>query len=76
MQLQYLSDGAGVTTGVQIQMPMEEWLHFKAKYKEFESEESEMPAWQIDLGKKERRLVENGTAELIDWGITKKELGL
>ena len=80
MRLQYLSDRSGITTGVQIEIPIEEWLSFKAKYQEFDNEETSSdgatPQWQVDLGRKERQRVAVGHAQLMDWNATKTELGI
>lgn len=46
MNLQYLSDSEGKTTGVFI--PIEEWNYLKAKYKDIEQEDVTIP----DLHKK------------------------
>jgi len=80
LQLQYLSDGSGITTGIQIQMPTEEWLLFKEKYKELDVEGGDesvtIPQWQMDFGRHERGRVNDGAADISDWEITRKELGL
>ncbi|MEZ4906183.1 MAG: addiction module protein [Saprospiraceae bacterium] len=44
MNLQYISDNKGKTTGVFI--PIEEWNELRAKYKGIENEEIEIPDWQ------------------------------
>jgi hypothetical protein len=46
MNLQYISDGAGKTTGVFI--PIAEWNELKNKYKGIEQEEIDVPEWQIE----------------------------
>ena len=77
MNLQYLTDKAGHTTGVQIQMPLDEWDLLKTKYKEFEIEEdsslNDVPDWQIALGRAEVENVRSGNTELIDWETVKKK---
>lgn len=44
MNLQYISDSSGKTTGVFI--PIAEWNELKAKYKGIEQEEINIPDWQ------------------------------
>ena len=45
MNLQYISDSTGKTTGVFI--PISEWNELKAKYKGIDQEQIDIPAWQI-----------------------------
>lgn len=47
MNLQYISDSKGQTTGVFI--PIEEWNRLKEKYKDIEEEESNIPQWHQDI---------------------------
>jgi hypothetical protein len=47
MNLQYISDSKGQTTGVFI--PINEWNELKKKYKDIESEEVDIPDWHKDL---------------------------
>lgn len=80
MNVQYISDRAGHTTGVQIQMPIDEWIELKKKYHEFEDKENEsafdVPDWQIELGIEELKKVQDGTAGLQKWDDVKKQLGI
>lgn len=76
MQLQYISDGSGHTTAVQIQIPIEEWDNMKKKYKELGEEEraaNEIPEWQMELGRKELQNVATGNTQLVDWAEAKKQ---
>jgi len=50
MNLQYISDSKGQTTGVFI--PINEWNDLKNKYKGIEQEEMDIPNWHKDLVKK------------------------
>lgn len=45
MNLQYISDSKGKTTGVFI--PISEWNELKSKYKGIEQEQIDIPDWQI-----------------------------
>ena len=47
MNLQYISDSNGKTTGVFI--PINEWNDLKNKYKDIEQEEVSVPEWHKDL---------------------------
>mgnify|MGYP006284975693 FL=1 len=47
MNLQYISDSSGQTTGVFI--PINEWNDLKDKYKGIEQEEIDIPQWHKDL---------------------------
>jgi hypothetical protein len=47
MNLQYISDSKGQTTGVFI--PINEWIDLKNKYKDIELEEISIPDWHKDL---------------------------
>ena len=49
MNLQYISDSEGQTTGVFI--PIDEWNYLKSKYKEIEKEEISIPEWHKNLVK-------------------------
>ncbi len=77
MNLQYISDKAGHTTAVQLQIPIEDWNLLKKKYKEFEDEENSaaagIPDWQIELGKEELQNIAKGNADLMDWNDAKKQ---
>lgn len=46
MNLQYISDSKGKTTGVFI--PIAEWNKLKSKYKGIEQEDINIPSWQRD----------------------------
>ena len=46
MNLQYISDNTGKTTGVFI--PISEWNELKSKYKGIEQEHTDIPDWQMD----------------------------
>jgi hypothetical protein len=51
MNLQYISDNTGKTTGVFI--PISEWNELKSKYKGIDQEQMEIPVWQREeVGKR------------------------
>lgn len=47
MNLQYISDGEGETTGVFI--PIKEWNKLRKKFKGIEQEVVDIPGWHKDL---------------------------
>lgn len=47
MNLQYISDSNGQTTGVFI--PINDWIKLKNKYKGIEQEEFDIPQWHKDI---------------------------
>ena len=47
MNLQFISDSTGKTTGVYI--PIEEWNELKNKFKEIELEEFDVPEWHKNI---------------------------
>ncbi len=50
MNLQYISDSKGQTTGVFI--PINEWNELQRKFKDIEHEYIDIPAWHKDLVRK------------------------
>ena len=81
MNLQYIADKSGHTTAVQLQIPIDEWIMLKEKYKEFEEEEENIatavvPDWQVKLGKEELQNIAAGNTELIDWSEARKQFKL
>lgn len=47
MNLQYISDSKGQTTGVFI--PINDWIKLKNKFKGIEQEEFDIPPWHKDI---------------------------
>jgi hypothetical protein len=58
MNLQYITDSDGQTTGVFI--PIKEWNDLKAKFKGIEIEGSDIPEWHKDIV---RERIENYKAD-------------
>jgi len=50
MNMQYISDNKGETTGVYI--PIQEWNELKSKYMGIEEEENNIPDWHNAIVKK------------------------
>ncbi len=72
MNLQYISDGKGQTTGVFI--PINEWNELKKKYKEIEREESNVPSWHKALVEKRIEDFMNKPDSALDFDITIVEI--
>jgi hypothetical protein len=47
MNLQYISDSTGETTGVYI--PINEWNELRSKFKEAEQVETDLPDWHKEI---------------------------
>ncbi len=65
MNLQYISDCEGQTTGVFI--PIKEWNKLKLKYKEIEHEEIEIPGWQKDVVRERLLSYKNNPDDVLDF---------
>lgn len=76
MNLQYISDGEGETTGVFI--PIKEWNKLRKKYKDIEQEVDDVPGWHKDLVRERLAGYEKnpGSALNFDDSIDEIEKGL
>ena len=75
MNLQYLSDNKGNTTGVFI--PIRDWEYLKNKYKEIEREEEEsfeIPGWQKEIVRQRLKDHRNNPDNVLDWTDVQKEI--
>ena len=70
---QYTYDHTGNKVGVFL--PIEDWeeLNQLPGVKKLSEVETEVPDWQIELGKKELKNLADGSAGLMDWDSAKKE---
>ncbi|MCD4745805.1 MAG: hypothetical protein K8R58_05860 [Bacteroidales bacterium] len=50
MNLQYISDSTGKTTGVFI--PIKEWIELKSKFRGIEQVKTDIPIWHVDVVRK------------------------
>jgi len=64
MNLQYISDSAGKTTGIFI--PIKEWDALKTKYKGIETEETDIPVWHKEIVKQRMVAYRNNPKEVMD----------
>ena len=65
MNLQYISDSTGQTTGVFI--PINEWNDLKNKYKGIEQENFDIPEWHKNLVKKRLKDYKNNPCSALDF---------
>lgn len=65
MNLQYISDTSGQTTGVFI--PIEEWNALKSKFRGIEKEEISIPGWHKDLVRERMEEYKINPGEAIDF---------
>ncbi len=75
MNLQYISDNKGKTTGVFI--PIHDWEYLKNKYKEIDREEKqsfEVPDWHKEIVLKRLEEYRGNPDNLLDWEIVRKEI--
>ena len=72
MNLQYISDNKGNTTGVFI--PIQDWEELKSKYDQLEKEENEMfdvPEWHKDIVRKRLEDYKKNPDNILDWDDVK-----
>ncbi|HKK82474.1 MAG TPA: hypothetical protein VJ909_09505 [Prolixibacteraceae bacterium] len=65
MNLQYISDSNGKTTGVFI--PINEWNKMKKKYKEIEREELNVPEWHKNVVLERLENYKNNPDSIVDF---------
>ena len=75
MNLQYISDNKGKTTGVYI--PINDWEYLKNKYKEIEREEKEtfeVPEWHKEIVRQRLKEHRNNPDDVANWEDVQKEI--
>ena len=75
MNLQYLSDNKGNTTGVFI--PILDWEYLKKKYQEIEQEEKdafEVPEWHKEIVIQRLKDHQNDPENVLDWTDVQEEI--
>ena len=65
MNLQYISDSTGQTTGVFI--PIKEWNELRSKYKGIEQNELSIPDWHKEIIDKRMKDYENNPDKVYDF---------
>ena len=72
MNLQYISDSTGKTTGVFI--PISEWNELKAKYKGIDQEQIDIPAWQMQEVRKRLDDYNNNPKQALDFNMAMDDI--
>lgn len=70
MNLQYISDNTGKTTGVFI--PISEWNELKSKYKDIE--QMDIPDWQMDEVRKRIDTYKKNPEQALDFDTAMNDL--
>ncbi len=72
MNLQYISDNTGKTTGVFI--PISEWNELKSKYKGIDQEQIDIPAWQMEEVRKRLQNYRNEPGQALDFDAAMEDI--
>jgi hypothetical protein len=72
MNLQYISDGEGETTGVFI--PIKEWNKLTKKYKGIELEVDDIPDWHKDIVRERLAAYEKNPGSALDFDSSMDEI--
>jgi len=72
MNLQYISDGEGETTGVFI--PIKEWNKLRKKYKGIEQEVDDIPGWHKDIVRERLAGYEKNPGSVLDFDGSMDEI--
>ena len=72
MNLQYILDSTGKTTGVFI--PISEWNELKSKYKGIDQEQIDIPAWQMDEVRKRLVDYKNNPEQSVDFDVAMDDI--
>ena len=72
MNLQYISDSSGKTTGVFI--PIEEWLKLKKQFDGLDQAEVNIPIWHINEVKRRLAEFKKNAGQVLDFDATMDEI--
>ena len=72
MNLQYISDNTGKTTGVFI--PISEWNELTSKYKGIDQEQIDIPAWQMEEVRKRLQDYRNEPGQALDFDAAMEDI--
>jgi hypothetical protein len=72
MNIQYISDSKGQTTGVYI--PINEWNLLKSKYKDIEQEAVEIPEWQKEIVRTRLHAYKQNPKAALDFDVAMDEI--
>lgn len=65
MNLQYITDSNGQTTGVFI--PIKEWNDLKTKFKDIDHEGSGVPEWHKEIVRRRMELAKKNPERMVDF---------
>lgn len=72
MNLQYITDSNGQTTGVFI--PIKEWNALKTKFKGIDQEGLEVPEWHKEIVRKRMELYSNNPGQVLDFDASMDDI--
>jgi hypothetical protein len=72
MNLQYITDSNGETTGVFI--PIKEWNDMKSKFEDIDNSSDSVPEWHKEIVRKRMELYNNDPSEVSDFEKTLDEI--
>jgi len=72
MNLQYITDSNGQTTGVYI--PIKEWNDLKTKFKDIAQEDFEVPEWHKEIVRKRMELTKDNPERTLDFDAAMDEI--
>ena len=65
MNLQYITDSNGQTTGVFI--PIKEWNDLKSRFADIDKEDAQVPEWHKEIVRKRMELYGNDADKAVDF---------
>ncbi|HZL08737.1 MAG TPA: addiction module protein [Prolixibacteraceae bacterium] len=72
MNLQFISDSKGQTTGVFI--PINDWNALKSKYKGLDQDEMDIPSWHLDIVTERMADYEKNPEQALDFDQSMDEI--
>lgn len=72
MNLQYITDSNGLTTGVFI--PIKEWEDIKTKFKDIDQQGMDVPEWHKEIVRKRMELYKKNPDQALDFDEAMDEI--
>lgn len=72
INLQYISDGSGKTTGVFI--PISDWIKLKRRYKDIEDTAAEVPEWHKEIVRERMKQYQANPNQTLDFEQTMNDI--
>jgi Putative addiction module component len=72
MNLQYITDSNGLTTGVFI--PIKEWNDIKTRFKDIDQQGVEVPEWHREIVRKRMELYKKDPDQALDFDTAMDEI--